>query len=381
MASLRFARVAGIDLKVHPTFALLLMWGAWQWRSLGARGALFGVLLMLLVFASVTLHELGHSVVARAFGIPVKDITLTPIGGIAQLGARPKTPVQELLIALAGPAVNVVLVVLLGAMSLWLYGADALDLARRNTLVEQPTLLTLWVLLISSNALLAAFNLIPALPMDGGRVLRALLALFVGQERGTRWAAFVGRVFAVAFIAIGLSPFGNVTLALIGLFVFISAGAEVRSVQMDRALLGIRARDALNPYAPRFLPGTTLGEAMQALVYTPYSSFAVEHFGHLQGVITREELIRAANEQGALGYVAGAMRRDVPSIEASQTLEAARLKMNEALTPYVAVLDGERFLGLLTEHELAQQAALGPTFRPSARPVTGQPSSSAWPRP
>lgn len=376
MGSLRIARIAGIDIKLHSTFALIVLWGAWQWGSFGVSGALFGALLTLCVFASVTLHELGHSLVARAYGIPVKDITLTPIGGIAQLGARPKTPGQEFLIALAGPAVNIVLVVLIGGLSMFAFGVDDLRLALLNAHREAPTLLTLLVMVIVSNAGLAVFNLIPALPMDGGRIFRAVLAWFVGQEKGTRWAAFVGRVFAVGFIAIGGAT-QNYTLMLIGVFVFVSAGAEVRSVQMDRALEGIRAKDAINPYAPRFLPATTLGEAMQALVYTPYSSFAVEHFGRLVGVVSRDELLRAANELGAAGYIAGIMKREVPSIDAQSNLEAARLAMNEAMTPYVAVVDNGIFLGLITEHELAQQAALGQTFgavgrqesTPSGRPA------------
>jgi Zn-dependent protease/predicted transcriptional regulator len=363
MSSLRIARIAGIDIKLHATFALIVLWGAWQWGAFGVTGALFGALLTLCIFASVTLHELGHSLVARAYGIPVKDITLTPIGGIAQLGARPKTPGQEFLIALAGPAVNVVLVGLLGGVSVLSYGADPLRLALLNAHLEAPTLMTLLAMVIVSNGALAIFNLLPALPMDGGRIFRALLSMLVGQEKATRWAAFVGRVFAVAFIAIGGATL-NYTLLLVGVFVFVSAGAEVRAVQMDRALEGIRAKDAVNPYAPRFLPATTLGEAMQALVYTPYSAFAVEHFGRLVGVVTRDQLLRGANELGAASYVAGLMRRDVPVIDAQSNLEAARLAMNEAMTPYVGVVDRDLFLGLLTEHELAQQAAIGHTFAP-----------------
>lgn len=359
MGSLRIARVAGIDIKVHFTFLLVILMGAMQWGGLGPRGAAFGVVLTLLVFAFVTLHELGHSLVAKAFGIPVKDITLLPLGGVAMMTKRPKTPVQEFLIALAGPAVNVVLFVVLGAIANELYGREQLFAAIANARVEQPTEVTLWAMMVSANGMLALFNLIPALPMDGGRVLRAFLAYFSGQEIATRVSAIIARVIAVGLFVAGFAF--NPMLSLIALFVFFGAGAELRDVQVTRVLEGIRAGDAVNPYAPRFMPGTTLGEAMQALVFTPFQAFAVEHFGRLVGVVTRDDIVRAANAPGGVyGYVAGAMQRPpaVPTISANEPLENARLKMNEALSPYVAVLDGDIFLGLITEVELAQQAQL-----------------------
>lgn len=365
MGSFRIARVAGIDINLHATFILVVLMGASQWGGFGVTGMLFGAFMSLLVFASVTLHELGHSLVAKAFGIPVRDITLTPLGGIAQLGARPKTPGQEFLIALAGPAVNVVLVLVLGALALWQFGAESLHTTLRLAHVEHPTAETAWVMLVMANVGLALFNLVPALPMDGGRVLRAVLAWFVGLERATQWAAMLGRTLAVLFVIGGLWT-GNVTLAFIGVFVFVAAGLEVKNVRVDRALEGVRARDVIHPWAPRFLPNTTLGEAMQALVATPYAAFAVEHLGRLLGVVMREDVLRAVNTEGPWGWVTAAMRRDIPSIAPNESLEAARLKMNEALSPVVAVVDGEVFLGLITEAELARQAALAHAFRPGS---------------
>jgi Zn-dependent protease len=364
-SSLRIARVAGIDLKVHWSFALVPVMGAVQWGGLGTRGAVFGAVLMLLIFGFVALHELGHSLVAKAFGIPVKDITLMPLGGIAQLGKRPKTPLQEFLIALAGPAVNVVLAVGLGAIGVELFGREALWGALQSARVEQPTEETLWAMVIMSNVMLAVFNMIPALPMDGGRVLRAFLGFFTSFEKATKFSAALGR-----FLALGLGVFGvvvgNPVLPFIAAFIFFAAGAEARDASVARVLSGIRAADAVNPYAPRFLPGTTLGEAMQALIFTPYLAFAVEHFGRLVGVVTREELMRAAQEQGAHGFVAGVMERRVPTVDGREPLELARDKMHEAGVPYVAVLEDELFLGLVTEVELAQQALLVDALRKGA---------------
>jgi Zn-dependent protease/predicted transcriptional regulator len=371
-SSLRIARVAGIELKLHWSFALVPVLGAVQWGGLGPRGATFGAALMLLIFGFVALHELGHALVARAFGIPVKDITLMPLGGVALLGRKPKTPGQELLIAIAGPAVNVALALGLGAAGVHLYGAPALWDAVQAARVEQPTEVTLWAMVISSNVALAAFNLLPALPLDGGRVLRAFLAWLVGYERATKFSAGLGRLFAVGLGLVGLWG-GNPLLPFMAVFLFIAAGAEARDASVTRVLQGIRAADAVNPYAPRFLPGTTLGEAMQALIFTPYQAFAVEHFGRLVGVVTREQVLQATNELGAHGYVAGVMRRDVPVVDGKAPLEDARQLMNEALSPYVAVVEQELFLGLITEVELAQQATLVEQLRlrPRARRASG----------
>jgi Zn-dependent protease/CBS domain-containing protein len=351
MWSWRFARVAGIDLRVHVSFLLVIVLGAMQWGGFGPRGALFGAVLTLLTFASVTLHELGHSVVAQAFGIPVKDITLYPIGGVARLGKRPKTPGQEFLIALAGPAVNVVLVLIIGAVGVGLFGWQALGEAMGNARNEQPTFETLFSMLVMSNAMLAIFNMVPALPMDGGRVLRAVLSWFIGAEQATRISAMVARVLAVGLFVLGV--FYNPMLIIIAMFVFSGAGQEVQQQRMGRVLDGIQLADVVSPYAPRFTPATTLGEAVRMLTMTHYEAIAVEHFGRLVGVVTAKDILRGAGEQGAWGYVAGLVRKEVPVIDGREPLEAARFKMDETGEPYVAVVRDGLFLGLVTELELA----------------------------
>ena len=352
MWSWRFARVSGIELRVHLSFLLVIVLGALQWGGLGPRGALFGVLLTLLTFASVTLHELGHSVVAQAFGIPVKDITLYPIGGVARLGRRPKTPGQEFLIALAGPAVNVVLVLVLGGLGVALFGAPTLWEAMANARSEQPTLETLLAMLVLSNAVLALFNMVPALPMDGGRVLRAVLSWFVGAEKATNVSAFIARVLAAGLFALGLFS-RQPMLAIIAMFVFSGAGQEVAQQRMGQVLDGVQVGDVVSAYSPRFTPATTLGEAVRMLTMTHYEAIAVEHFGRLIGVVTAKDILRAAAEQGAWGYVAGLVQKVVPVIEAREPMESARFKMDEAGVPYVAVVRDGIFLGLVTELELA----------------------------
>ena len=352
MWSWRFARVAGIDLKVHLSFLLIIAVGAMQWGGFGLRGAIFGAVLTLLTFASVTLHELGHALVALGFKIPVKDITLYPIGGVARLGKRPKTPMQEFLVAIAGPAVNVVLALIIGALGSWLYGQDALIDAFRYARTDSPSMVTLVAMLAASNAILAVFNMIPALPMDGGRVLRSMLSGLMGNEHATKTSAWISRVLSVGLFAFGL--YGNPMLCIVAVFVFFGAGQEVQEERLARVLDGVASADAVNPYAPRFSPDTTLGTAIATLTATHWDAFAVEHHGRLVGVVTRAELLKVASKEGAWGYVAGAMNRDTPpSIEGREPIEAARFSMSESGLPYVAVIHNNMFLGLITELDLA----------------------------
>lgn len=351
MWSWHLARVSNIDIKVHASFLLVLLFGALQWGGFGLEGAVFGAVLTVLVFASVTLHELGHSLVAQAFGIPVKDITLYPIGGVAQLSRRPKTPGQEFLIALAGPAVNVVLAMLLSLVGIWVYGGDALLSAVAHARSEHPSFITLLAMLISSNVVLAVFNMVPALPMDGGRVLRAVLSWWLGQDTATRISAVVARVLAVGLFVLGF--FVNPMLSFIALVVFTGAGQEVKEQQLARVLDGVRASDAVNPYSPRFTPATTLGDAIATLAATHWDAFAVEHFGRLVGVVTRDDLLGAAREHGAFGYVASCMRRNVDIIGGHEPLENVRFKFAHSGVPFVAVVSNGMFLGLITELDLA----------------------------
>lgn len=354
-SSLRVATVAGIDINLHASFVLVLGLGAWPWLMWGARGALFGAGMSLLIFVCIALHELGHSLVAKAFGIPVTDITLTPIGGVAILKDRPKTPTQELLIAIAGPAVNVVLAGLFWGIAIALLGTEGLADAWRTLTREPPRAEHIFVIIIPANLALAAFNMLPALPMDGGRVLRATLSYVFSPEQATRIAAVVARVVAVGFIAIyAFVPNTTPMLPFIAVVVFFGAGAEVREAKVNRVLSLIRAGDVVTPYAPRFEPGTTLGQAMQTLMVSPLPVFAVELGGRLVGVARREDLLQAAMTKGAWGFVSTVLVRDVPTVDPFDTLDDARSKMQRADVRAAAVMRGGVFLGLVTELELAQ---------------------------
>lgn len=352
--SLRLPRVAGIDIKVHVSFALILALGAMQWGStFGLRGVFFGVFSTVLLFSCVLLHELGHSLVAKGYGIPVREITLWPFGGVAQLGAKPKTPTEELLISLAGPAVNVVLA--LGFFVIgWLgLGPEGLQQAMLDIGQTPPTGVTLLALLLGSNIALALFNLVPALPMDGGRVLRALLAYRLGHGKATFVAAAVARVIAVAMFAAAIA-FGHLMLGVIAVVVFFGAAREAADTKAGESLSGVRAGVAVNPHALVLGPSTSIGDAVKAMVTSGQSVFAVMHYGRLLGVVAREALLRTAGAEGPGAYVAGAMQRRFPMVDAQASLEEARQRMNETVSPYVVVADGERYLGLVTEAELAR---------------------------
>lgn len=361
MGSIRFGRVFGIDLKVHATFLLALALGAWQWKAFGAEGAAFGVGLVVLLFACVVLHELGHSLVAKAFGIPVREIMLLPIGGMAQMTKKPKTPTQELLIAIAGPLVNVAIALgLMGVGYAWL-GKEGMVEAVSGLTNAPPSLEVLWVMLTASNVMLAVFNMLPALPMDGGRVLRAVLSMGIGHTKATSIAAVVARVLAVGMMVFAVYT-GQLMLGVIALFVFFGANAEAREERLSGALDEVPVAHALNPHAVALSPGTTMADAIALLVRNPQPAFAVLHGERLVGVVTRRGLVEAAQANGPFAYLAGAMQREVPSVGPDASLTEARLAMNGAELPYVAVLDEGRYLGLITEHELAQQAAVSNVF-------------------
>lgn len=361
MGSFRFARVFGIDLKVHVTFLLALGLGAFQWSRFGARGAAFGVLLVVLLFACVILHELGHSLVAKGFGIPVREIILLPIGGMAQMTKKPKTPAQELLIAIVGPLVNVVIaLVLFGVGLVWL-GSQGMINAFSGLAESPPTIQTMWVMLTASNVMLAVFNMLPALPMDGGRVLRSLLSMGLGQTRATAIAAIVARVLAVAMLGFALFT-GQIMLGLIAMFVFFGANAEAREEKMSGALGQVTVAQALNPRAVTLSPDSTMADAIQWLVRNPQPAYAVVHAQRLVGVVMRRDLVQAAQERGPYAYVASVMEREVPSIGPTALMTDARTQMNAAESPYIAVFDQGQFLGLITEQELAQQAAMSDVF-------------------
>lgn len=372
--SFRVARVAGIDVNVHATFGLIVAVGALQWSGQhGARGALFGAALMLALFACVALHELGHSLVARRFGLTVREILLLPIGGVAMFAGRPQKPLHELLIALAGPAVNVVLaavlVVVTGALG---FLSELPSLGAGASPSPQTALL--W--LLGANVALAVFNMIPALPLDGGRVLRAGLSMAIGRARATAAAAAIGQVLAVALFAVAVLS-GHLVLAFISVLVFFGATQERTLERATSILGGVPVRRAYNRRAIALSPCDRVSDAAEHILTTYQTDFAVLLEGQPIGALTRADVVRALAEGAGDAYVAGVMRRDVPRISADRSLDEVMRLMSEKSTPVVAVYDDERYLGLVSQDDIAEALTLL-QFLPASR--LGGAASPAAPR-
>jgi len=349
---LRLGQLFGIKLYVHVTFLLLLGWVglAALARGQNLAGALFGILSILLVFACVVLHELGHALTARSYGIRTQDITLLPIGGVARLERMPRDPLQEFWVALAGPAVNVAIAALLLLLIAISQGPQALGGIRlfdgsmtRGSLLQE---------LLRVNVLLVLFNLLPAFPMDGGRVLRALLAQKMDYVLATRLAANVGQLMAFVFAFVGL--FYNPFLLFIALFVYMGAEAEAQAVQVQATFRGIPVRRAMVTQFSSLDSNDPLSRAVQVLLTGTQQDFPVTADGHVAGLLTRRDLLAALHDHGPAVPVAEAMRTDVNPIEASEALDEAFQRMQTEELPAAPVTDAGRLVGMLTMENIAE---------------------------
>ena len=354
------ARVSGIDIRIHATFALILALGAFQWGfpkglegDSSLAGAVFGMGLMILLFTCVVLHELGHSLVAQRFGLTVREIVLLPIGGVARLEKNPEKPLHELLIAAAGPLVNVAIAVLLffaGGVAANLGAFEATSFLAPE---RPPSFAVLWAWLFLANVGLALFNLIPAFPMDGGRVLRAALAMKLGFSRGTQIATGIGQAVAVGLGILGVLA-GNLLLVIVALFVFMGAGQERAEEQARTVLTTLRVGDAYNRHALTLAPGDHVSKVVDFIMTSYQPDFAVLQGGRLLGVVTRDDVLKSLVTELNDLYVAGIMRRDVLTVDARQGLDDVRRLMGEKGERIAAVNDGETFLGLVSAEDIGE---------------------------
>jgi len=348
--SIRVARAFGIPIRVHLTFLLVLAWGAFTWgKGHGPGGALFGVLFTLLLFVSVTLHELGHSVVAQRRGLQVREIVLLPIGGIAALDGKPARPRDELAIALAGPAVNFVIALVLAVAAVGLHSQGLFDVGQVRA--SLPSWSTLLALLVVGNLSLGLFNLLPIFPLDGGRVLRALLAGRFGMERGTRWAAGFGQIAAV-----GLGTFavlnGAVVLAFIAVLVFFAAGRERLEAVTKTALGGLRAGDVC--YVPRLQlePGERIEAASIRALRFPEDAFPVVMGSTLVGVVTRAQLALASRVGAHDDFVASIQVRQWSEVDLCTPIESVLEQLERPGVQLAVVLDDGVPVGIITREHL-----------------------------
>lgn len=357
--SWKIGTLAGIEIKIHATFVLALVWGAYLWGGSSVSGLLYGVLLTIALFAVVVLHELGHSVAARRYGIPVHDIILLPIGGVARLSRMPEEPAQELVIALAGPAVNVAFVAILAPLVV--FGLAPQVLARGLSALPDfaaPGLANAATFLLVINATLLAFNLIPAFPMDGGRVFRALLAMKLPYLRATRIASYVGRGLAVLLGIYGVMSF-NFTLSLVALFVFFAAGAEGQEVSYREKLRAVHVNDVLDSGAPVLLADAPVHLAFERFGHSPYPALAVvDQTGNFIGTVTYKGM-QSKWTQGIRGSVEAFVDQPDVLLECGESLDLARQQMVEAQASVAPVYCGKEFAGLLDFSAIGRALASG----------------------
>ena len=372
--SVRIARIAGTEVRIHITFLLFVAWIGFSYYQLGgAAAAIPGVLFILALFGCVLLHEFGHVLAARAFGIPTPDITLLPIGGVARLQRMPDKPWQELIVAIAGPLVNVGIAVVL---TLILGHSAAIENLEQ---VEHPSVGML-TKLTSVNVMLVLFNLIPAFPMDGGRVLRALLAMVLPYARATQIAAWIGQAlaFVFGFMSLVSSVFGftglfsNPLLIFIALFIFLGAQQEAAMAQLKDLSLNLPVSEAMVTHLVRLPPEATLEDAVEALLRTSQHEFpVVDSEDRILGVLTRDRLIAALKQRGSTAVVADVMQRDLPTVRADEPFDKAFQLMQESAFPALPVVDRfGRLCGLITPENVGELMMVS-----SLLPKTGRP---AW---
>ena len=353
--SLRIGRFAGIDVYMHVTFLLLVGWVALlHWRQgQSAAAAVTGVIFILAVFLCVVLHEFGHALTARRYGIKTRDIILLPIGGVARLEKMPSNPMHELWVALAGPAVNIVIA--LGLLG-WLTVTASLEPLQALTVTTGPFLERI----MAVNLFLAAFNMIPAFPMDGGRVLRAILATRKEYGRATQIAASIGQGLAVFFGIIGL--FFNPLLLFIAFFVWIGASQEASTAQMQSAIGGIPVQQAMLTDFRTLHSDDRLERAIELTLSGSQKDFPVVSNGHIEGILTQTDLMRALSERDHQSRVTAAMHNEFVTVDSLEMLDTAFAKLKDCNCHTLPVTRQGELVGLLTMDNLGEfmriQAAL-----------------------
>jgi Zn-dependent protease len=345
------ARFFGIHIRMHWTFLLLLAWvfiAHLLAEDSSVLLAIEGVLFVCAIFVCVILHEFGHALTARRFDVQTRDIILLPIGGVARLKRIPETWWQELLIAVAGPAVNIVIALILLAALLAAFRAEALtDFQWVGGGVKSELTKLLWV-----NVLLVAFNALPAFPMDGGRVLRALLASRMPHVRATHIAARVGQFMAIVFAVFGL--FYNWFLLFIALFVYLGAQAEAQFAEVRSAFRNVRVGDAMVRQFQKLDVNDTLDRAVQLLLNTSQQDFPVIENGEVVGVLYRAALVETLSQKPRDTPVTDVMSRDCPTVHEDDSVERAYQRMNEEQCTAMVVLDDHGPAGLLTRENLME---------------------------
>lgn len=344
----KLGRFAGIDVYVHATFLLLIGWvGYSHWlenRNWGE--VLSGILFILALFLCVVLHEYGHALTARRYGIRTRDITLYPIGGVARLERMPEKPIEELWVALMGPAVNVVIAAVL---FVYLYVTHSLVPLRDLTIASGSFAERLMVV----NIWLVLFNLIPAFPMDGGRVLRALLAMRMDFVRATQVAANIGQALAFVFGFIGL--FSNPFLLFIAFFVWIGASQEAGAVQVKSTVSGVPVTRAMLTDFKSLSPRDNLSQVVALILAGSQHDFpVVDANGRVAGILERDAFMKALTQHGQSAPVVDFIRRDLPEVDSYEMLEMVINRLHETGSKTLPVTHNGQLVGMITMENITE---------------------------
>ncbi|TND09624.1 MAG: Peptidase M50 [Bacteroidetes bacterium] len=344
---IRIARVFGIEISLHWTFFLLPAWLIFSNVSSKSATEILSLLaLVFLLFTCVILHELGHALTARRFGIKTKSIRLYPIGGVASLEKIPEKPVQELLVSLAGPAVNLVIAGILFPVFYFSGGSvEDISVALAGPVNLLPALLIM-------NLSLAIFNLVPAFPMDGGRVFRALLSMMMSRDKATRVAMRVGQVIAVLFIFIGFSY--NMMLVVIGAFIFIAGQSEAVFVHAKAVLGGFHASDAVMKNFHSIEASMLVDDAVRMLLNGQGSDILVTENGRFTGSLSRDSIIRALSDRGAAVPVSSVMERELKTIQHDTALDRVYEELMLHKQAVYPVLKNGELLGVIDAENILE---------------------------
>lgn len=355
-------RVGETEIRIHLTFFLLLAWiGIAHYQTGGSAAALDGILFIIAVFGCVVLHELGHTLAARRYGIHTPKITLLPIGGVAEMERMPENPWEEVVVAIAGPMVNVLIALAL------IYGLGAGVSGEAMSAMEKPGA-DFWSRLAAVNIVLVVFNMIPAFPMDGGRVLRALLSTRMSRIRATELAARIGQMTAFLFGFLGLVS-GNALLVFVAVFVYLAAGGEAQAVSLQDMARRFRTRDAMITRFESLAANANLHDAAEALLRTTQHEFpVVDGAGMLRGVLTRAALVSGLESQGRSAPVIEAMDRDIPVLSADDGLDRVLEALQKSGAPAVGLTEGDGSLaGYINRENLAELLMVRAAFERPAR--------------
>ena len=364
--AIKIGRAFGIDIKVHWTFFLLLLFFAfvgYQDGNDSIMGALITTAIVLVLFVCVLLHEFGHSLMAQRLGTHVRDITLLPIGGVARFRTLPEKPADEVKIAVAGPLVNVVLAPIFFALA-YLVGIDLSNFPQPIT--AQQTLGGALLYLGMINVALVVFNLIPAFPLDGGRVLRGLLAIRLGPVRATDVSAGIGQFLAFVLFLLGL--FGNLILSLIAVFIFFGASGEAQVVRQRELTRGLTVKDVMGtkPRTETVTPYHNFGQVLNSVIHGYQEDFpVVNEEGEIVGMITRREIFSAAHSPDKFQDVRDLMQTEFPTVSPDADLfEDGNRLLQESGLRAIPVTENGELVGMLTVDDLGQASLLRDARKP-----------------